>query len=83
MCHKHICLYSDTFSYIFIRRKLMRARAYTTKEVARLLTDNGYVFVRSRGDHFIYKKDGHTLTINSNINKMVARRVIKEAKIKV
>ena len=29
------------------------------KEVIELLEANGWYFVRTRGDHHIYKKDGH------------------------
>ena len=56
-----------------------RTKAYSTKEFQKILINNGFSFDRCRGDHMIYKRgNGETVTINKNINKMVARRLLKE-----
>ena len=52
---------------------------YTYRSFIKILKNNGYVLVRKRGDHFIYKnKDGNIISINLKLNPMVARRLIKE-----
>lgn len=45
----------------------------------RMLKNNGYSKLRSKGSHTIYcNRDGNKITVNSHLNKMVARRLIKE-----
>ena len=61
-------------------RRLARHKIYTYKEMDRLLRNNGFVLVRTKGDHFIYKKEGLSdnvvITAGQN-NKMVCKRLIK------
>ena len=59
----------------------MRAKEYTVREFVRLLKANGYEYDRSSGDYDIYvnaeRRD--TISIKStNINRMIAKRLIKE-----
>lgn len=56
----------------------MGCKTYSTKEIQKILRKNGYEFVRQNGDHLIYSNGTNKITINININKMVARRIIKE-----
>lgn len=57
----------------------MRAREYTFRDMDRILKYNGYRPDRKKGDHHIYSDiNGKTITINARVNRMVARRVIKE-----
>lgn len=51
-------------------------------EFQKLLRHNGYTCDRCNGSHYIYKKDGDIISVNKDLNKMVARRLIKEHKLK-
>lgn len=48
------------------------------KDVVKQLQDDGYTLVRTRGSHEIYSKGSNHITINQKLNKMVARRVMKQ-----
>ena len=43
-----------------------------------LLNENGFELVRCRGSHFVYKRNGETISIPKNLNKMIGRRLVKE-----
>lgn len=51
-------------------------------KIKKLLSDNGYVFIRQNGSHKIYKnpKTGKEITIKEKLNRMVMQRLIKEIK---
>ena len=57
----------------------MRKR-YIKKDIEKLLAENNYLLSRIRGSHFIYKStvNGNTISVNKDLNPMVARRLIKE-----
>lgn len=54
--------------------------SYKPKEIKKILKKHGYEFVRSRGDHEIYKnKRGKEITVTStHMNICVATRLLKE-----
>lgn len=56
----------------------MKVRNYSLREFQKILDKNGFERARSKGDHFIYKRNGVTISINKNPNAMVMRRLIKE-----
>lgn len=58
----------------------MRTRVYTSREFRKMLAKNGYLLHSTKGSHFVYKNPvtGSVISINVNLNKMVARRLIKE-----
>lgn len=58
----------------------MRTKVYTSREFRRILKANGYLLHNITGSHYVYKHPitGKTISINLNLNKMVARRLIKE-----
>jgi len=56
----------------------VRVKAYSKREFEQLLSDNGYVFARCKGSHFVYKKDNSTIVVPKNLNSMIGRRLIKE-----
>lgn len=56
----------------------MKVKAYTKREFAQLLNENGYEFARCKGSHFIYKKGDKTVSVPKNLNSMIGRRLIKE-----
>lgn len=63
----------------------MRARTYSIIEFKKILDNNGYKFLRhAKGDHCIYSNGERTITIKrSHVNKMIARRLIREYDLKV
>ena len=57
-----------------------KIKDWSVREFKRMLVMNGYTLTRTSGDHCVYTKKGynHISIPNTNINMMVARRVIKE-----
>lgn len=54
-------------------------KQWTCKAFASLLRANGYVFVRQKGNHQIWRNEGKTLVLPAvKLNAMLARRLIKE-----
>lgn len=49
----------------------------------RVLMRNGFEYVRTKGDHVIYKRDGKTVSITCcHLNEMLWKRIIKENNLK-
>lgn len=59
-----------------------KTKDYSTKEFQRLLTNNGFEFVRQKGDHMVYKRGNDTVVATKNPNKMMIRRQIKTYNLK-
>lgn len=60
-----------------------RATTYSNRDFMKKLRNNGYSVSRTRGSHMVWKNaNGNTITTNRDINKMVARRLIKENNLK-
>lgn len=57
------------------------ASAFDFKNMVKILKRNGYGLVRKKGSHFIYSNGTRTISINKDLNMMVARRLIKENKL--
>lgn len=57
-----------------------KMRMYTTREARKIAEKNGWVFVRSNGDHWHYKHPNYTkmLTISEGLNRMVWERCVRE-----
>ena len=55
-----------------------QVKAFSTYELERILLNNGFEPVRHTGDHRIWKRNNNTVVLTRKINKMVARRLIKE-----
>ena len=54
-------------------------KTYTSREFKKVLNKNGFIAVRTNGDHQVFRKGNQSLTINLiNLNRMVAKRLIKE-----
>ena len=54
-------------------------KTYNSREFANVLIKNGYEYLRCKGDHKIYTNGERKITFNwRSLNKMVARRLIKE-----
>ncbi len=48
------------------------------KTMKKILLNNGYKFIRSKGSHCIYSDGINTISVNKDLNCMVARRLIKQ-----
>ena len=53
-------------------------KQYSFKEFCKLVKKNGYELSRISGSHHIFKKDGSTIVVNKDLNRMVCQRLIKE-----
>ena len=59
-------------------------KQYSVREFKILLRSNGYDYIRSSGDHDIYSNGKLKISIpvaSKEVNKMLARRLIKENKL--
>jgi len=52
--------------------------SYNYRQFSLILKNNGYSLKRTKGDHFIWQKDGYHITITKNPNKYICQRLIKE-----
>ena len=54
-------------------------RSFSSREMIKILKKNNYKYVRGKGDHKIYSNGINSIVITvPKINKMIARRLIKE-----
>lgn len=57
---------------------------YKRREFTRILRDNGFRYVRTSGDHDIYKRyPGETAVIQGNPNALICRKYIQEFDLKI
>ena len=54
-----------------------KTKSYNKREFHRILLDNGFELVRTRGSHYVFKRGDEELVTNKDINKMIIRRLIK------
>ena len=58
-------------------------KQWTEKEIAELLSNNGYNYSRSHGSHKIYiNKDNRRISIPKSYNPCVIQRLIKQYNLK-
>lgn len=57
---------------------MCNAGKYDFRRMQRILKDNRYELVRIRGSHFMYSNGHRTVSVNKDLNMMVAKRLIKE-----
>lgn len=50
----------------------------TSREFRRILLNNGFDYISTNGSHSKYRRDGHIVVVNKNLNAVVAQRLIKE-----
>lgn len=49
------------------------------KKFGKILKNNNYENTRIKGSHYIFKNaEGNTIVVNLKLNRMVAKRLIKE-----
>ena len=58
-----------------------KTKSYSKREFHRVLLDNGFELVRTRGSHYVFKRGEEEIVTNKDINKMVARRILKQYKL--
>ena len=62
--------------------KLGRTKEFSIREFEQILKKNGFKFYRQKGDHLIYKRNSEMIVITKKLNKMIARRLLKEYHLK-
>ena len=56
---------------------------FTEKKFLTILKENGFVYIRTKGSHSIYKnEDGIHLSVPKKLKSVVALRLIKEHNLK-
>ena len=59
-------------------------RQYTQREFIKICIANGFYYSRHNGDHAIYINDnGKHISIPSNLESVIARRLIKENNLEI
>lgn len=55
-----------------------QTKEFSSQEFIRILLDNDFEYVSCKGDHKKFRRGRETVVINKKLNKMVARRLLKE-----
>lgn len=57
-----------------------KMKVYNTREAIQIARRNGWVLVRTKGDHYYFKHPNHSkiLLISKNLNRMVWERCVNE-----
>lgn len=55
-----------------------KTKEFSSQEFIRILLDNGFEYASCKGDHKKFRRGRESVVINKKLNKMVARRLIKE-----
>lgn len=56
---------------------------YTFRDMQRKLRKNGYELDHIKGSHYVYKNcKGNVVTINLRLNPMVAKRLVRENRLR-
>lgn len=58
-------------------------KTFSKREVQKILRANGFIYEGSNRGRDKYKRDGEILVLNSEPNKMIFNRLIKEYKLEV
>ena len=63
-----------------IGRSKTKMKVYNTREAKKIARKNGWVLVRTKGDHYYYKHPNHdkVLVISEGLNRMVWERCVNE-----
>ena len=57
-----------------------KMKVYNTREAKKIARKNGWILVRTRGDHYYYKHPNHdkVLVISERLNRIVFERCVTE-----
>lgn len=58
-------------------------KTFSKREVQKILKANGFIYAGSNRGRDKYKRDGEILVLNTEPNKMIFNRLIKEYKLEV
>ena len=63
-----------------IGRSKTKMKVYNTREAKKIARKNGWVLVRTKGDHYYYKHPNHdkVLVISEGLNRMVWEHCVNE-----
>ena len=59
-----------------------KTKSYSTREMVRILMNNGFEYVSCSGDHKKFRRDNDIVIVNRKISKMICRRLIKTYNLK-
>ena len=59
-----------------------KTKEFSSQEFIRILLDNGFEYASCKGDHKKFRRGRESVVVNKKLNKMVARRIIKEYDLK-
>ena len=55
-----------------------KTKEFSSQEFIRILLDNGFEYASCKGDHKKFRRGKEMVVVNKKLNKMVARRLLKE-----
>ena len=61
-----------------------KEKVLNPREARRVLRDNGFVYIKSKGDHDIFERGNERITVTAvGLNRMVWKRMVKTHSLKV
>ena len=61
---------------------LGRTKEFSCREFEQILIRNGFKYHHQKGDHRIWKRNSEIIVVTKKLNRMVARRLLKEYHLK-
>lgn len=61
---------------------LGRTKEFSCREFEQILMKNGFKYHHQKGDHRIWKRNSEIIVVTKKLNRMVARRLLKEYRLK-
>lgn len=61
---------------------LGRTKEFSCREFEQILMRNRFKYHHQKGDHRIWKRNSEIIVITKKLNRMVARRLLKEYRLK-
>lgn len=61
---------------------LGRTKEFSCREFEQILMRNGFKYHHQKGDHRIWKRNSEIIVVTKKLNRMVARRLLKEYRLK-
>jgi predicted RNA binding protein YcfA (HicA-like mRNA interferase family) len=61
---------------------LGRTKEFSCREFEQILMRNGFKYHHQKGDHRIWKRNSEIIVVTKKLNRMIARRLLKEYRLK-
>ena len=61
---------------------LGRTKEFSCREFEQILMRNGFKYHHQKGDHRIWKRNSEIIVVTKKLNRIVARRLLKEYRLK-